>query len=88
MESIRAWIFKKIFSDWFPFKLIDGRKEEIAKILTFLFSVAALVVQFFPEYAIFVNQGVAILGAIASALGIVVAKVHSSDKKKYRYGRE
>lgn len=88
MNSIRAWLFKKVFSDLPPFKWIDGHKEEIAKVLTFIFAISAIAAEFFPQYALIINESVALIATIASALGILVAKVHSADKKKYYYGPE
>lgn len=84
MESIRAWIFRKVFSELPPFKWIDGHKTEISKVLTFIFAVATIAAQFFPAHTLLINEGLALLATLASALGIVIGKVHAADKLKYQ----
>ena len=77
---MRSWLFKKIFSEWIPFKWIDGHKTDIARFAAFVSGVLVVVTQFFPEYAPFIDQGQAGIAALLSLLGIELGKLHKADK--------
>jgi len=79
---MRAWLFQKFFSDWVPFKWIDGHKTDIARVATFVFAVLVVATEYYPEFVPFIDQFSAVMATVLGLFGIEVGKQHKELKGK------
>lgn len=86
MGWIRRVIFKKVLSEWVPFKWIDGHKKEISRVAAFLSAILLAGQHFFPEIPYFTMVN-AQLTAVLSLLGIALAEAHDDIKLKNNFGK-
>lgn len=77
---MKEWIFRKVFSEWIPFKWIDGHKTEIARLFTFLSGLLLLLQKTLPQYAGVLMDVNAQLMALIGLLGIQIAQAHREIK--------
>ncbi len=87
MNPLKSWILKKVFSDWIPFKWIDGNKKEISRFAMFASALVALLQLYFPGVYPILDQFPSVLSFLGSMLGIELATIHDEDKALKNYGK-